>query len=94
MIIVDVPYIFDTVGGPGALWKLLKRHNPGRPLHYATVQMWKSRRAISAAWLAATLHAMTREGYDLGHLLTDDDPLGPKTIPWPDDLKVNLEPWA
>jgi hypothetical protein len=73
MITLDTPWIFRTVGGPLALLTLLRRHHPGVSLAYPTVQMWHSRGRISAAWQAATVYALTREGHDLDTLFTADD---------------------
>lgn len=73
MIVLDVPFIFRTVGGPTALWNLLRRHDPDRPLTYPAVQMWKARGTISAPWIAATVYVMTSKGHPLSTLFIEDN---------------------
>ena len=78
MLTLDVPYIFDMVGGPTALLDLLQRGEPARPLNYATVQMWRQRANIPAAWIVPLIYMLVvQRGHALGELLMDDtDPFG------------------
>jgi hypothetical protein len=82
MLTLDVPYIFDAVGGPMALLDLLQRGEPGTPLNYAAVQMWRQRRSIPAAWIVPLIYIMTQRGHALGELLVDEqDPFGVGDVP-------------
>lgn len=77
MLALDVPYIFDAVGGPAALLDMLRRNEPGTVLNYPTVQMWRQRGQVASAWIVPVLYAMvTQRGHALGECLTDDDPFG------------------
>jgi hypothetical protein len=56
---------------------LLRRSEPSVDLKYATVQMWRQRESVPAAWIVPVLYLMTQRGHALGELLVDaSDPFG------------------
>ena len=72
MIVLDVPYIFELVGGPQALRDLLERQ--GRPTpNYPAVQMWKHRSAIPSQWIPPVLYALMRQGHAIQTLFAEDE---------------------
>lgn len=64
MIELDVPFLFETVGGPRALLTLLDQHVPDHGLAYPTVQMWQQRSSVPGRFLPAVLYALYRAGHD------------------------------
>jgi hypothetical protein len=72
MIYLDVPHVFDTVGGPGKLIDLLSKHCPGHDLRYPAVQMWHQRAAIPAKWIVPVLYALHREHRAWTEFCADD----------------------
>jgi len=58
MVKLDVPFIFDKLGGPIGVLRHIKEHWLDADLNYATVQMWLQRDAISATWQASILYLM------------------------------------
>ena len=77
MLTLDVAYIWNAVGGSSVMLDLLRRGEPTVDLKYATVQMWRQRESVPAAWIVPVIHLMTQRGHALGELLVDaSDPFG------------------
>lgn len=76
MIRFDVPFIFETLGGPSGVHKALLAAFPGVELKYTTVQMWSQRGIISQPWQAPILYVMlTVAGVQPLVCMTDDNDL-------------------
>ena len=74
---IDTDFIFEKVGGPTELRKLLLAQESltEKDLPYGRVQMWKQRRIISAEYIGAVLLLLhLRYQIDPLKCLTDDDP--------------------
>lgn len=72
MIVFDVPYLFESVGGPRALMDMIDAHIPDNGLRYAAVQMWKQRERIPGEWIARVVYVLIREGINPLTCFTDD----------------------
>lgn len=71
MIALDVGYLIENAGGPGAMLTLLGKYSPTVPT-YATVQMWGVRKAIPSKWVGLVIYACHKEfGMEVYEMCSD-----------------------